>query len=244
MEQGFLKYFSDTLQSENIRIEVSDEDTIRQSLESIAKFQKSWLSQDISEYISDYIEYREVDDELSKTLFWFKSNGYDFEKNCHDVDYAIILLYMKLMTVEQVLKSWSLYEICDQDQNDWVIHDVVKWMVQNKPDEIISIISNPKYKDVGFKPLIEVILDVLLLEVDNSQLLSQILNMSVNGKSILGTIGKSHMTKLLKSSDPELRMLAAQNLIPQELKDLFDISLTPKVSTKAPIKAETKKKSK
>ena len=85
-------------------------------------------------------------------------------------------------------------------------------------------------------------------ETINENLAKARVSFEVDGQPILGLISKGYLARLLHVPDEKIQSTVAYQMVPKELKDLFDISLTPKskkenVPVKMP-KTDTKKKKK
>ena len=244
-EQSFMSDFISKLKSDGIKLNIPIEDVIHNNLHDISVFNKSWLEKDITEYVEDYVNYYSDEDHgLIDCLKWFKSNGYDLFGKCSSLE--TILMYCKLGLIEpqQLLSRYSIEEIMEDDENDRATSDIFNYLLKNKPEEITKVLSKIDYGRTG-EEIVNQIFGVLIQSPkDNLETIRNIVSFEVKGKSILGLVSKGYLTRLLNVQDERIQSAAAYQMIPQELKDLFDITLSKKAKEEKSKKVPTTKKSK
>lgn len=244
-EQSFMSDFISKLKSDGIKLNIPIEDVIHNNLHDISVFNKSWLEKDITEYVEDYVNYYSDEDHgLIDCLKWFKSNGYDLFGKCSSLE--TILMYSKLGLIEpqQLLSRYSIKEIMEDDENDHATSDIFNYLLKNKPEEITKILSKIDYGRTGEEVVNQIFSVLIQSPKDNLEAIRNIVSFNVEGKPILGLVSKGYLTKLLHIQDERIQSAAAYQMIPQELKDLFDITLTKKAKEEKSKKEATAKKSK
>ena len=244
-EHSFMKNLISILKNDGIRLNIPIEDTVHNNLHEISIFKKDWLEKDITEYVEDYVNYYSDEDHgLIECLKWFKSNGYDLLSKCSSLEIALIYSKLGLIEPQQLLQTYSLKEIMDEDENDHATSGIFEWLLKNKPEEITKILSKIDYGRSG-EEMVNHIFGVLIQSPkDNLEAIRSIVTFDVKGKPILGLVSKGYLARLLHIPDEQIQSAAAYQMVPQELKDLFDITLTKKVKESKAKKEAPIKKSK
>lgn len=244
-EQGFMSDLISKLKSDGIKLNISIEDVIHNNLHDISVFNKSWLEKDITQYVDDYINYYSDEDQgLIDCLKWFKSNGYDLFSKCSELEISLMYCKLGLIEPQQLLSRYSIKEIMEDDENDYATSDIFNYLLKNKPEEITKILSKINYGRTG-EEIVNQIFGVLIQSPkDNLEAIRNIVSFEIEGESILGLISKGYLARLLHVPDEQIQSTVAYQMIPQELKDLFDITLSKKAKEEKSKKVPTTKKSK
>lgn len=230
-EQSFMSDFISKLKSDGIKLNIPIEDVIHNNLHDISVFNKSWLEKDITEYVEDYVNcYSDEDHGLIECLKWFKSNGYDLLSKCSSLEIALIYSKLGLIEPQQLLSRYSIKEIMEDDEINYgrTGEEVV--------NQIFSVLIPPPDSSIwstGVKG-----------QEDRLETIRNIIKFDIKGKPILGLVSKGYLSSLLHIPDEQIQSTVAYQMIPQELKNLFDITLSKKAKEEKSKKVPTTKKSK
>ncbi|MCZ2337356.1 MAG: hypothetical protein LC127_03990 [Chitinophagales bacterium] len=132
----------------------------------------------------------------------------------------------------------------EDDENDYATSDIFNYLLKNKPEEIKGILSKVDYGRRGEKMANQIFGVLIQSPKDNLEAIRNIVSFEIEGKSILGLISKGYLARLLHVPDEQIQSAVAYQMIPQELKDLFDVTLSKKAKEEKSKKVPTTKKSK
>lgn len=226
-ELNFLSYLISNLKSNGIKLNIPIEDVIHNNLQDISVFNKSWLKKDITQYVEDYTYNHSDYQKLIDCLNWFKSNGYDLFNKCSNLEVLLLYCSLGLIEPQQLLSRYSINEIVECDDNDYATSDIFNYL-KNKPKEIEKILSKINYGITG-EEIVNRIFDILIQNPkDNLETIKSIVSFEIDGQSILKLISKSYLLKLLKFPDNQIQSVVAYQMIPKEIKDLYDVTLIKK----------------
>lgn len=217
---GFYKDFIKSLKSNGITLKVSDNDLFRFSLHSISKY--TYQDINVESAMWDAIEYGE---NVTETLKWLSANKYNFKKY-FSTDGLVFLLGCGLMDAKDILEKYSIERILNDVDDSTSIEKIVDYFFENSNHELIS--------------------GIILDDEEHSDFLMDVLTKNYNSKNKLIAIrdilnsnfyfNREHLIRLLECSDDDIKSMVAHKLIPREITDHFDITITPKSDSKKIVK--------